>query len=71
MKFTLIVLSILTLTFTAVTCDTWAVNQALDLDGSRDYVEIPHPDPDIPEPGEESTRIRHDEEDDEDEDEDL
>lgn len=41
MKFTLIVLSILTLTFTAVTLDIWAVNQVLDLDGSRDYVEIP------------------------------
>ena len=41
MKFTLIVLSVLTLTFTAVILDTWAVNQVLSLDGSRDYVEIP------------------------------
>ena len=41
MKFALIVLSVLTLTFTTVMLDTWAVNQVLDLDGSRDYVEIP------------------------------
>lgn len=41
MKFALIVLSILTLTFTTVMLDTWAVNQVLSLDGSRDYVEIP------------------------------
>ena len=41
MKFALIVLSVLTLTFTIVTLDTWAVNQVLDLDGSKDYVEIP------------------------------
>ena len=40
MKFALIVLSVLTLTFTTVMLDTWAVNQVLDLDGSRDYVEI-------------------------------
>ena len=44
MKFALIVLSVLTLTFTTVMHDTWAVNQVLDLDGSRDYVEIPHSD---------------------------
>ena len=41
MKFSLIILSVLTLTFTAVTLDTWAVNQVLDLDGGRDDVEIP------------------------------
>ena len=41
MKFVLMVLNVLTLTFTAVTLDIWAVNQVLDLDGSRDYVEIP------------------------------
>lgn len=41
MKFALIVLSVLTLTFTIVTLDTWTVNQVLSLDGSRDYVEIP------------------------------
>ena len=41
MKFALIVLSILTLTLTTVILDTWAVNQVLSLDGSRDYVEIP------------------------------
>lgn len=31
----------LPLTFTITTFDTWAVNQVLSLDGSRDYVEIP------------------------------
>ena len=41
MKFALIVLSVLTLTFTTVTFDTWAVNQVLDLDGGGAYVEIP------------------------------
>ena len=41
MKFALIVLSVLILTFTIVMLDTWAVNQVLSLDGSRDYVEVP------------------------------
>ena len=36
-----VALSVLTLTFTTVMLDTWAVNQVLSLDGGGDYVEIP------------------------------
>ena len=41
MKFVLIVLSVLSLIFTTVMPDAWAVNQVLHLDGGGDYVEIP------------------------------
>ena len=41
MKFVLIVLSVLSLIFTIVMLDAWAVNQVLHLDGGGDYVEIP------------------------------